>query len=69
MNLKLLLFSLPNCYKCKYFIEHPQHFEDLAKCEKFKIIYPNNITFYEFAYFCRISEKKCGINGKEYVQK
>jgi hypothetical protein len=68
MKLKLLLFSLPNCHKCKYYIEHPQKFDDLAKCEKFKVIYPNNITMYEFAEYCRKNENKCGISGKEYIK-
>jgi len=69
MKLKLLLFSLPNCHKCKYYIEHSQKFDDLAKCEKFKINYLNNRTIYEFAEACRKDENKCGINGKEYIYK
>ena len=68
MKLKLLVFSLPNCYKCNYFLEHPQHFEELAQCKKFKVIYPNNISTYETAENCRKNENKCGIKGKEYLK-
>ncbi len=67
MKFNLLFFSLPNCHKCKYYIEHPQRFEDLAKCEKFKIEYSKNRTEYEFAERCRKDDKKCGINGKEFI--
>jgi hypothetical protein len=67
MNLKLFL-SLPNCYKCLYFVEHPKHFEDLAICLKYKKGYMNDKLIYEYerAEACRKDEKKCGINGISY---
>lgn len=65
MNIKLLSI-LPNCYKCIYFMEHPNKFEDLAICLKFKKGYINDKPKYEFAEICRKDESKCGINGKEH---
>jgi len=65
MNLKLFM-TLPNCYKCIYFMEHPNKFEDLAVCLKFKNRYVNDKPIYEHAETCRKDEKKCGIHGKEF---
>ena len=65
MKLNLLLFSLPNCHNCKYYVDHQD--DDLAKCKKFKSVI-NNRTFYELAEVCRKDNKKCGYLGKEYIK-
>jgi hypothetical protein len=47
-------------------MEHPNKFEDLAVCLKFKNRYVNDKPIYEHAETCRKDEKKCGIHGKEF---
>ena len=65
-----ILFMIPSCYNCKFFISHPKKFDDLAKCSKFIINLNNNKNiFYEYAEKCRIDEQKCGIYGKEFKEK
>ena len=66
MKIKLILLTLPNCRNCKYYIEHPLKFDDLAKCKKFKLVNPNNITNYDFVEICRKNVNKCGLEGKEF---
>jgi hypothetical protein len=57
-----------DCKKCKYYLEHPTNFDDLAKCKKFEyIIKHNNKIYYEYAEACRKNNKKCGLEAKEFI--
>ena len=69
MRLKLLLFYLPtnmkDCNQCVHFIPH--QFDDLSKCKMSRI--KSNFTIYDYAEKCRSDENKCGIYGKNFIQK
>jgi hypothetical protein len=73
MRLKLLLLFLPtninDCHNCRHFIEHPKKYDDLSKCKIFKINNKNNQTIYYNAEECRRDQLKCGIIGKNFIQK
>lgn len=65
----MFLFVIPGCHQCKFYKENLNNFEDLSKCEIFKITNNNNQTYYENAETCRKNENKCGLYGKKFIKK
>ena len=69
MNIKLLFLAYANCRNCKYYLPHPNDFDDLAKCKKFKLNNQNeNKIYYDYAEVCRKNNNKCGPQAKEFVE-
>lgn len=67
----IINYDLPICINCKYYIPYisidVNDRSEFSTCLRFgkKNVVDGSIK-YDYAYICRMSKNKCGLNGKYY---